>query len=556
MNIIKGIAASPGIALGKCNFIDKKIKPIKQYVINDIESEIIKFQNAKQISISQLEETFETFFTKFKDDAVIFKSQQYMILDSDLNDKVIEYIKIHKYNAEYAVFKVIESYTNEMAHYLDKDNLISERIDDIKDIGYRIINNMSNELHQISFNVDKNSIIAIHSLVPSETLMIEAKDIWGIITNEGGTTSHVSILAKNMKIPSIVGVKYELQKLHGKFIILDGFSGEILVNPSQVTIDEYNQKKIQKENQSKILQLALSKPTVTSDNKSVMLLANIISSKDVDIALKNGAEGIGLLRSEFLYMNKHSPPSEEELFNEYKNTIIKANKQPVIIRTLDIGSDKKLKYINLPKENNPALGLRAIRLCFHRPDLFKTQLRALIRSSIFGNLHILVPMITSVSEIKKVKKIIEQIKHSLIQDCIPFNDKFLLGVMIETPASVIISDLLAKEVDFFCIGTNDLIQYSLACDRDNINMNMHIYSANNIAILRMIHMVVNNAHSNNIWVEVCGEAASDPLMTNNFIALDVDKLSIDHNSLLNIKNKIHKMNYNRSKKDLLSMLDF
>lgn len=552
MKKLKGTVVSEGIVISKCTFINKYIKTIKPTIVTDVDGEINKFFLAKQKSIEQLETLYNNSIIKIsKKDAMIFKSHQLMIQDTEFTDKIIYYIKVFKYNADYAIFKASKDYIDILKSI--QSEYIAQRVDDIKDITDRLIENLLPNNCKDVIKIEDACILATSDLMPSEILTIDQTKVLGIITSFGNKTSHTSILAKNMNIPSVVGLNTPLDDLNNKIVILDSFSGEVIVDPDEQVIKQYKEKKKCLEKEREQLKLLINLPTFTVDKKEVKLMANITSAKDVENAFNNGAKGIGLFRSEFLYLHRKELPTEEELFNEYKSAIIKANGKEVIIRTIDIGSDKHVDYIPLPKETNPALGLRALRLCFDYIDVFKTQLRALIRASAYGNLFILIPMVISLTEVITVKNIINDIKKNLHDEGIIFKENIPLGVMVETPSAVMISDILAKNVDFFSIGTNDLVQYTLACDRDNASLT-YIYNPNHISILRMIKTVVDNAHKNNIWVEICGEVASDQSMVGNLVGLGIDRFSVDIHNLLNVKRRLLQTDYKQSEKRLLNIL--
>lgn len=552
MKKLKGITSSKGIALGRGIFINKDTIYVDPFTISDVDNEIDKFLLAQERSINQLEALYNGLVFKIsQDNSMIFKSHQMIIKDKDFINKVYHYIKVFKYNAAYAIFKASQDYIVLFKNV--KSEYISQRSDDIKDIMRRLIDNISDENKKDDFNINEEGILFTQELMPSEILTIDKEKISGIVTKYGGKTSHTSILAKSMGIPMIIGVNFDINEIKDKFIILDGILEEVIVSPDDKTITEYLKKQEDiKENEQR-LKLTVYEPDYTLDKKEIEIMANITTSNDVDNALENGAKGIGLFRSEFLYIDRQSGPSEEELFNEYKSALMKSDNKEVIIRTIDLGSDKNMSYIKYSKEPNPALGLRALRLCFNHLDIFKTQLRALIRASVYGKLGLLIPMVVSLSEVIKVKDLIDEVKKSLYSENMQYNVNIPLGIMIETPSAVMISDLLAKHVDFFSIGTNDLVQFTLACDRDNVSL-MEMYTSNHIAILRMIKTVVDNAHNNNIWVEVCGEVAGDLTMVDKMVGLGVDRLSVDIQNLLATKDVIRHTNYIQSRKNVLNMI--
>lgn len=552
MKILKGIVSSKGVVFGKSIVVDKDIVSIRPYIINDVEAELNQFLASQQKSIEQLNKLYkESILMVSKNEAVIFKSHEMMIKDPDFVDKILYYIKVFKYNAGFAIFKASNDYIDLLQNL--GVEYISQRTDDIKDVMRRLIKNLGEDDKDVIFNITDQGILVTQELMPSEILTLDKTKVLGIVTKYGGQTSHTSILAKSFGIPMLVGVDFVLDDFIDKTVILDSINGKIIIDPERAVLNNFLKRQIDINKNKSIKWMLVNRGSLTIDKKEIKVMANIGLSTEVKEANDNGAQGIGLFRSEFLYMNRNSLPSEEDLFLEYKAVLIGAGDKDVIIRTIDLGSDKNVSYMKLPKEENPALGLRALRLCFEHMDIFKTQLRALVRASIYGNLFLLIPMVVSVAEIIKVKKIITEVKDALKAEQQPFKDKIPIGIMIETPAAVMISDLLAKQVDFFSIGTNDLMQYTLACDRDNEKMT-DIFNHNNIAVLRMIKMVVDNAHKNDIWVEVCGEVAGDQIMTGKLIGLDVDRLSVDLQNILPIKDTINRTNYLKVKKNILESI--
>ena len=553
MEIYKGVSVFSNVVIDRCVFWNQDVDLVIQKTVTNIEEEIEKFYCSQKRSLEELQKLYDdATYMMLENDAMIFKSHQMMIEDNDFIEKIKYYIRVFKCNAEYAIFKSAQDYIKIINSV--NDGYISQRADDVKDIMKRLINNLNEDFsNKMNINVNEPCILFIKDLMPSEILSVDRKNLMGIVTQRGNKTSHTAILAKNMGIPMIVGVDASLEKFDGKKVILDGLTGKVIIDPTEEILQNYKEKQIFLNNEEQKLKSLIKLPCVTLDNKEIKIMANVTSSADVAQALNCGAQGVGLYRSEFLYMNRATMPSEQELFDEYKSTLMVANGREVIIRTLDVGSDKNVNFLSLPKETNPALGVRALRLCFEHLGLFKTQLKALLRASAYGNLRILLPMVISVSEIIKVKKIINEVKDELKCENINFDQDVKIGAMIETPSSVIISDLLAQHVDFFSIGTNDLLQYTLVFNRDDTSLS-ELYQPNNIAILRMIKMVVDNAHENNIWVEVCGEAAGDPKMTDKLIGLGVDGFSVDTPNLLQIKNTIRHVNYEAISDNLLKKI--
>lgn len=536
--MLKGIAASSGIAIGKAYVIREEENAINRYEVKDTEKEIKRFQGAILKAKEEIEAIKENAVKNFGEEkALIFEAHLMILEDEEFRASVIEKIK-QNINAEYAVKETVEMF--EGIFLSMEDEYMRERAADIRDIGGRIIGALKGEEKSSIGDIKDKCIIVAKDLTPSDTAQLNREYVLGFITELGGKTSHSAIIARALEIPAVSGIKDATEILKtGDLIILDGVKGIIYINPDESLIDEY-QNKIQREMEEKReLLIYKDRKVLTKDGKRIEVAANISSKEEVDVALKYGADGIGLFRTEFLFMNRETAPTEEEQFEVYKYVLEKMDFRPVIIRTLDVGGDKKIPYIDVGTEMNPFLGLRAIRLCFERLDLFKTQLKALLRASIYGNLKIMFPMISKVDEIKRAKEILEDVKAELKKAGQKFSDKIEIGIMIEVPSAAIISDLLAKEVDFFSIGTNDLIQYTLAVDRMNEKVS-NIYEPSHPAILRLIKMVIDNAHKEGKWVGMCGEMASDISMIPLLIDYGIDELSMSAPSILKVKKEILK----------------
>lgn len=528
---MKGLGVSPGIGIGKAFVIEKKFMDINKTYVSDAEKEIERFRNAVELGKDQLNEIYlKTLNEIGEKEAQIFKSHEMMLEDEAFISEVESKILDEKINAEYSL-KEVSDYYIKMFDKIE-DEYLRERGEDIKDVMNRVINILSGVETADYSMLDSNSIIVAKDLTPSDTAQLEKGKVAAMITEMGGKTSHAAIIARIMGIPTVVGLENITQKIkNNDTVICDGKTGKVLINPNEKQLSYYIQKKNRLDEINNELKKQIGLPTISRDGFRVNLSANIGTPHDVDMVLENDAEGIGLFRSEFIFMNRQSQPSEDEQFEEYKEVLVKMGDKPVIIRTLDIGGDKNVPYIDIPKEMNPFLGYRAIRLCLGNVDVFRTQLRAILRASIYGNVKIMFPMISTMRELKDAKEILGEARKELSKEGIPFKKDIEIGIMIEIPSAAIISDLLAREVDFFSIGTNDLIQYTMAVDRMNSRLS-HLYSQYHPALLRLIKGIIDNGHKAGIWVGMCGEAAGDPKLVPVFLGMGLDEFSMNSPSIL------------------------
>ena len=466
---------------------------------------------------------------------MIFDVHQMMLDDLDYVESVTNIIESQNVNAEFAVATTGDNLSQVFASM--EDAYMKERAADIKDISNRVIRILQGR-EADGLDSDEPVILVAEDLAPSETVQLDKSKVLSFVTRLGSTNSHTAILARTMNIPALIGVAYS-EDMNGKLAVVDGFEGTIIVEPDEDTLRKYQSRKEEEEDKKKLLQELKGKETVTLDGRKINLYANIGSVSDIASVLANDADGIGLFRSEFLYLESDTYPTEEEQFQAYHTVAETMAGKKVIIRTLDIGADKQVGYFHLGREDNPAMGYRAIRICLDQPDIFKTQLRAIYRASHYGLISIMFPMIISVAEVKKIKEITEEVKKELEAQGIPYGE-VELGVMIETPAAAMISDLLAKEVDFFSIGTNDLTQYTLAIDRQNPKLDA-IYDPHHEAVLRMLQMVVDNGHREGCWVGICGELGADPALTEKFLRMGIDELSVTPSMVLKVRDVIRQI---------------
>ena len=535
MQCFQGKSVYKGIAMGPIVVLKKNDYQVKRIRIEDTEAEVKRMDEALKASQEQLQKLYDKAVREVGEaSAAIFEVHQMMLEDEDYLEAIQNMIRTEQVNAEYAVAVTGDNFA-EMFASMD-DDYMKARSADIKDISERLVRNLSGQ-GDVDLSSIEPSIIVADDLSPSETVQMDKDKILAFVTVHGSTNSHTAILARMMNIPALIGVKMDLEALQsGVTAVVDGFQGMVTFDPDEETKAQ-TETKIQEEAEKlKLLQELKGKENITLDGRKINIYANIGSVGDIGYVMENDAGGIGLFRSEFLYLGRNDFPTEEEQFQAYKQAVQMMAGKKVIIRTLDIGADKQVDYFELDKEENPAMGLRAIRICLTRPEIFKTQLRALLRASAFGNIAVMYPMIISVQEVRKIKAIMEEVKAELDEAGIPYGN-VEQGIMIETPAAVILSDLLAKEVDFFSIGTNDLTQYTLAIDRQNAKLD-EFYNPHHEAVLRMIQMVVENAHKAGIWAGICGELGADLELTDRFMEMGVDELSVSPTFIYPVRQKI------------------
>lgn len=531
----EGKSVFGGIAIGRLSIYNKKDNQVKRQKITDAESEIARFEDAREKAKEQLAGFYEKAVKEVGEvNAAIFEVHQMMLDDLDYIESITNMIRSQEVNAEFAVASTGDNFS-QMFAAMD-DDYMRERAADVKDISNRVITILQGE-EEGAMTGDEPFILLADDLAPSETVQLDKSKVLSFVTRHGSTNSHTAILARTMNIPALIGVDFD-DAVDGKMGIVDGYTGIFYVDPDEETMAQYEAKKAEDENKKRLLLELKGKENVTLDGKKINLYANIGGVADVANALSNDAGGIGLFRSEFLYLESEDYPTEEAQFAAYKTVAENMAGKKVIIRTLDIGADKQVDYFQMEKEENPAMGYRAIRICLDRPEIFKTQLRAIYRASYYGTISIMFPMIISVKEVKRIKDIIAEVKAELTAEGIPFKD-CEIGVMIETPAAVMISDLLAEEVDFFSIGTNDLTQYTLAIDRQNPKLD-NFYDSHHEAILRMLQMVVDNGHKHGCWVGICGELGADTTLTSTFLKMGFDELSVSPSMILRVREEIRK----------------
>ena len=535
MREYSGKSVYGGIAIGPIKVIKKDNSQVKRIHITDTESEVNRFFQAKQNSKEQLEKLYEKAVLEVGEaNAAIFDIHNMMLDDLDYIESIENVIRTQSVNAEYAVALTGDNFS-EMFSAMD-DDYMKARASDVKDISERIIRNLA-KIEDINSSFDESVIIVADDLAPSETVQLDKEKVLSFVTVHGSSNSHTAILAKTMNIPSVINCPVEIDSdIDGAFGIVDGYNGKLYIEPDESIISAMKKRQQEDVEKQKLLFTLKGKSNTTLDGKEIKLYGNIGNLKDLASVFINDGDGIGLFRSEFIYLERNDFPSEEEQFQIYKVAAETLAGKKLIIRTLDIGADKQAGYFNLESEENPAIGYRAIRICLKQPDIFKTQLRAIYRASAFGNISIMYPMIISVDEVKRIKEITEEVKNELKAGGVTFND-VEQGIMIETPAAALISDELAKEVDFFSIGTNDLTQYTLAIDRQNSKID-DFFNPHHPAVLRMIKMVIDNAHKNNIWVGICGELGADTDLTSVFLKMGIDELSVSPSAILKVRKKI------------------
>ena len=530
-----GKSVLKGIAIGRIYLYKKQEYVLKQETIENPEAEIERMEKAKETATEQLEELYQKALKEAgEEQAMIFDVHKMMLDDADYLDSIRGLIRDEKMNAEFAVNLTGENFADIFASM--DDEYMKARSADVLDISKRLIRILAG-VGEEGIASEEPVVLLADDLSPSETVQMDKRKILAIVTKHGSTNSHTAILARSMNIPALVQTDVALlEEYSGAKAVVDGFSGTFIINPEEDVLEKSVQKKMEYEKERTALQELKGKDNVTTDGRRINLYANIGNVSDVDKVLDSDAGGIGLFRSEFIYLGREDYPTEEEQFVIYKEVLSRMQGKKVIIRTLDIGADKQVDYFKLPHEENPAMGYRAIRICLDRPEVFKTQLRAIYRASAFGTAAIMFPMIISVKEIRKIKEIVEEVKTELTKEGISFN-RVELGIMVETPAAAVISDELAKEVEFFSIGTNDLTQYTLAIDRQNQNLD-NFYDSHHEAILRLIKMTVENGHKEGIWVGICGELASDTTLTRTFVDMGVDELSVSPTYVLSVRKAV------------------
>lgn len=539
MITLHGTSVFQGISIGKILFYERSKYNVDKKTVHNVDAEIKRFELAKESALLELQELHELALSKANEiNAAIFEGHQLILQDEGYYNFVIDLILNQGANAEFAVKQTSEKYSQMFLSM--KDEYMQARAFDIIDVSERLLRLLNGD-KQEEFVINEPVILAADDLIPSETIRLDKNKVLGFAIMYGSENSHTAIIAKALNIPAIIGIGKELTKeYNNRLAIIDGISGILYIDPDANTLEEMKKKQKELLLEEDLLTKLVGKDNVTIDGKRVDIYGNISNLSDVDEVLKNDGGGIGLFRSEFLYLERDTYPSEEEQFLVYKEIAKAMNGKKVIIRTLDIGADKKIDYFGLEKEENPAMGFRGIRICLTRTEIFKTQLRAILRASMYGTISIMLPMIISVSEVRKAKDILEEVKMELIKEHISFKSDIEIGIMIETPAAVMISDELAKEVDFFSVGTNDLTQYTLAIDRQNTMLDT-FFDAHHPAILKMLHMVVKNAHENGIWAGICGELASDLTITRELLQMGYDELSVSPSMILRLRKKVREL---------------
>ena len=550
---IQGKGVSSGVGVGPLYFYHRTKTEIPRYTVTDPDAEWHRFKGAQTAAIEQLGELAEKARAEAGDEAaMLFETHQMMAEDLDYEEAISDHINNEKMNAEAAISDTAVQFAA-MFESMD-DSYMQARAADVRDVSDRILGILSGAV-QGGIASDVPVLLAADDLAPSETVQLDKSKILGFITAGGSGSSHTAILARTMGIPAIVGVGDALKpEYEGRSCIIDGATGNVVIDPDDMTRDYLLKKREEQLRLQRLLETLKGQPNVTKDGKSIRIYCNIGSPDDVHAVQVNDGGGIGLFRSEFLYLNSPDYPTEDQQFEAYKKVLADMGGKEVIIRTLDIGADKQIGYFNLPKEDNPAMGMRALRICLTRPEIFKTQLRALYRASAFGKLGSMFPRVASVWEVREAKKYCEEVKRDLKAEGIPFAEDVQVGIMIETPAAAIMSDRLAKEVDFFSCGTNDLTQYTLACDRQNNDLG-RFYDPHNPAVLRLLKMVTENAHKNGIWVGICGELGADLTLTETFLAIGVDELSVSPRAVLPLRNAVRMTDTRESTPRLLATID-
>ena len=543
MLVVKGKSVFSGITMGPLALFHRNTVSTARRRIKDTDAEVERFQEARLASIEQLKDMYEKAVQKVgEEEAAVFEVHQMMLDDDDYIDNIVTLISQKKINAEAAVEETAQQFS-EMFRSMD-DAYMKERAADVLDISRRIqVQLCGGEAND--FSAYDGVVLAADDLAPSETLQLDTDKILGFVTSGGSTNSHTAILARTLGITAVVNTGTQLHTdVEGKTVIVDGFTGTVYLDPDSATLDKMKKKQAEAESRKIRLEAYRGKESVTVDGYKVNVFANIGNPDNVPQALANDAEGIGLFRSEFLYLENATYPTEEQQFEAYKKTVEMMGGKTVVIRTLDIGADKKVDYFDLKAEENPAMGMRAIRICLTRPTLFKTQLRALCRASAYGKIAIMFPMIISVDEVRRSRELLRQVQNELRHEGIAFDESMEVGIMIETPAAALISDELAKEVDFFSIGSNDLNQYTLAIDRQQTDLD-NFFNPHHPALLKLIEMTVKNGHKEGIWVGICGELGADLSLTEDFLRMGVDELSVNPPAVLPLREKIGSINLSK-----------
>lgn len=549
-NTLTGIAASSGVAIGKAYLMTEPELSVTKKTISNVDDEMARFHHSIEASKQELEQIRDrTAAQQGEENAAIFDAHLLVLSDPELVGTIEGKVRDERVNAEFALQETTNSL---VAMFEQMDNeYMRERAADIRDVTKRILAKLLNVLIPNIGAINEEVIIISKDLVPSDTAQLNRDYIKGFITDMGGRTSHSAIMARSLEIPAVVGTKCATSMITNEdFIIMDGDKGEVYINPSKDIIEQYKLRQIQLETQKKELALLKNEQTITLDGKQVEVVSNIGTPQEAEIVLNNGGEGVGLYRTEFLYMERESLPTEEEQFQAYKQVLEKMGNKPVVVRTLDIGGDKKLPYLSLPEEMNPFLGFRAIRLCLEEQEIFRIQLRALLRASSFGNLKIMFPMIATLEEFREAKEILLEEKKSLLKQGVTVSNSIEIGIMVEIPSTAILADQFAREVDFFSIGTNDLIQYTMAADRMNERVS-YLYQPYNPAILRLVKMVIDAAHANGKWAGMCGEMAGDPIAIPLLLGLGLDEFSMSAPSMLKARKQINQL----SQSDMVKLAD-
>lgn len=536
---VSGKTVYKGIASGTAVVLRKNDEQVKRWKIDDADAEIQRLLKASEESIGQLQVLYDKAVKEVGEaSAAVFEVHQMMLEDEDYVNAIHNMIRTEKVNAEYAAAVTGDNFSEMFAGM--EDDYMRARAADIKDVSNRLVRNLSG-VSEVDLGTMEPSVIVADDLSPSETVQMDKEKVLAFVTVHGSSNSHTAILARMMNIPALIGVSVNLEEIRtGMKVVVDGYQGEVIFEPSEEILEQAKRKILEEQENLKLLQTLKGKENVTLDGQKIHIYANIGSVSDVGYVLENDAGGIGLFRSEFLYLGREDFPTEEEQFSAYKQVVQTMAGKKVIIRTLDIGADKQVDYFQLGREDNPAMGYRAIRICLKQTDIFKTQLRALLRAAVFGNLSIMYPMITSVEEVKRISEIVEEVKAELDEIEVPYQIPEQ-GIMIETPAAVMVSDELAEMVDFFSIGTNDLTQYTLAVDRQNEKLD-EFYNPHHRAILKMIQIAVENAHKYGKWVGICGELGADTELTKDFLQMGVDELSVAPSMVLKVRKTVREIN--------------